>query len=93
MSTAWKRLSDAELQLMRISLYQESPVMITIEQAQRLLNERDALEHAMLWTQDGQAAMNEFLLLMEHCSKIRAENHELKRKLAEMNNNDLSLVG
>ncbi|MDT3416147.1 hypothetical protein QO009_002015 [Brevibacillus aydinogluensis] len=81
--TPWKRFSAAELEELRVRLFSEVPGMISAEEARRLLNERDALEHAMMWSNDGQRAMNEFLTMMEHCFELREENAELRRRLAQ----------
>lgn len=83
MQQPWKRLSDLELQAIRARMFHEVPVMVSIEQTQRLINERDALEHALVWSKDGKRAKNEFLTLLEHISELKEENAELKRRLAQ----------
>lgn len=83
MSQPWKRLSNTELQTLRTLLFQETPVEMSTEQAQRLLNERDALEHALAWATDGVRAKNEFLTMMEICSELREVVADLKKRLAQ----------
>lgn len=83
MSQPWKRLSNMELQTLRSLLFQESPEGICAEQAQRLMNERDALEHALTWANDGVRAKNEFLTMLEICTELREEVVGLKQRLAQ----------
>lgn len=83
MSQPWKRLSNTELQSLRSLLFQDIPEVMSTEQAQRLFNERDALEHALSWAKDDVCAENEFLTMMEICSELREEVTALKQRLAE----------
>jgi len=80
--TPWKRFSAAELEELRCRCFGETPCSLSIDEAQRLLNERDALEHALQWSKDGQRAKLEFLAMMEHCSQMQDEITRLRTELA-----------
>lgn len=81
--TAYKRFSETELNQLREKVFQGNCNSVDPEDIQRLLNERDILDHALRLTADANRQRSELLTAFEIMSEQKAENARLRERLAK----------